>query len=77
MTPQKKMQIITGALMTTAMACALSGFFSTLNVGFSAQLPLVWLKNFAMGWPVGFVVSALVGGPIQHIASRLAGFSLN
>ncbi|MFD2250353.1 hypothetical protein FHS82_001373 [Pseudochelatococcus lubricantis] len=77
MTTQKKMQIITGALMTTAMACALSGFFSMLNVGFSAELPLVWLKSFVMGWPVGFVVSALVGRPIQHLASRLAGYSLN
>lgn len=57
--------------MTTAMAGALSGFFSILNVGFAAQLPVIWLKNFAMGWPVGFLVSALVARPVQQLATRL------
>lgn len=72
MTPQKKQQVITGALMTTAMALTLSGFFSLIHVGLTADWPLAWLKNFVMGWPVGFVVSAIVAGPVQRIASRLA-----
>lgn len=74
MTPQKKKQVITGILMTTAMAGALSGFFSMINTGFTSQMPAVWLKNFLMGWPVGFAVSAIVGGPVQRLAEHLAGF---
>lgn len=73
MAPHKKKQIITGVLMTTAMALTLSGFFSFLNLGFTPEWPLVWLKSFLMGWPVGFVVSALVGGRVQKLAARLAG----
>lgn len=73
MVPSKKQQVITGALMTTAMAFALSGFFSILHAGISPQLPRIWTMNFLMGWPVGFVVSALVAGRVQRLAARLSG----
>ncbi len=73
MNNQKKKQIITGALMTTGMAFALSGFFSIKNIGFTDALPKIWFLNFLMGWPVGFIVSAAIGPKVQQIASRLVG----
>lgn len=74
MTSQKKRQIIAGALMTTAMAGALSGFFTLLEVGITREWPGLWLSSFLMGWPVGFVVSAIVAGPVQRLATRLSGY---
>jgi hypothetical protein len=72
MGPDKKQQLITGLLMTTAMALTLSGFFSLIHVGLTSRLLIVWPQNFLMGWPVGFVVSALVASPVKRIAARLA-----
>lgn len=73
MTPDQRRRLIAGVLMTTAMAGALSGFFTFLVVGFTAEWPGLWLSRFLMGWPVGFVVSAIVVSPIQKLAARLAG----
>ncbi len=72
MTPSKKKQIITGILMTTVMALTLSGFFSLIYMGFTLEWVGVWARNFAMGWPVGFIVSLIAAGPVQRLAGRLA-----
>lgn len=73
MTQQKKKQIIAGALMTTGMAFALSGFFTIKNLGLSPEMPKIWFFNFLMGWPVGFIVSAIIGARVQRLASKITG----
>ncbi len=72
-----KRQIIAGALMTTAMAFVLSGFFTLMAVGFTPQWPATWLRGFVLGWPVGFIVSSIVARPVQRLATRLAGNGAN
>lgn len=72
MTISKKQQIIAGSLMMTGIAFALSSFFSLVHVGFTLAVLSSWVTNFLMGWPVGFVVSALIASRIQRLVARLA-----
>lgn len=73
MAPSRRQQIVTGVLMTTVMALALSGFFTLLRVGVTPAWPALWGKSFLMGWPVGCAVSALAAGPVRRLAARIAG----
>ncbi len=73
MTPHLKMQLINGAIMSGFMSFVLAGFFTWMNLGFTQIWLPAWVTGFLIGWPVAFVLSALVGKRVNQLAQRLAG----
>lgn len=73
MNPHLKMQIVTVFLMSLSMSLLLSGFFTALHVGLSADWLKAWLGRFAVGWPIAFALAMLIAGPIRRVAARISG----
>ena len=72
MTPEKRMQIITAALMSFSMALLFSGAFTWWRFGFSYEWLKAWLAGFAISWPASMILAMAIGGPIRHVAMKLA-----
>ena len=72
MTKDRRIGLLTGLMMSSAMSLALSGFFTFLAVGLSPMWPLAWGRSFLLGWPIAFALAAVLAGPIRRMAMRLA-----
>ncbi len=72
MNPQSKKQIINGLLMSGAMSIALAGLFTWMNFGFTTAWLQAWLNGVLIGWPVAFILAAVIGKPLSKLADRLA-----
>lgn len=73
MRPETKMILLTALMMSCAMSLFFSGFFTWLNLGTGPVWLRAWGRGFAIGWPMGFCLALLIGGPIRALSMRLAG----
>lgn len=69
----KKVNIISGVIMSALMAIALSGFFTLTKMGFVPGWGLAWVKGFMSAWPLALVLSMVIAKPVRSLAMRLAG----
>lgn len=67
----KKAQILTGIMMSGAMAFMLSGFFTWLNLGFTTIWVPAWGRSFIQGWSVALVASMILGPRIAQLAGKI------
>lgn len=71
----KKVNIISGFIMSALMSVALSGFFTMTKMGFEPGWGLAWVKGFVSAWPLALALSMVIAKPVRVLASRLAGQS--
>ncbi|MDX1342299.1 MAG: DUF2798 domain-containing protein [Reinekea sp.] len=69
----KKVNIISGVIMSALMAIALSGFFTLTKMGFVPGWGLAWAKGFMSAWPLALLLSMVIAKPVRSLAMRLAG----
>lgn len=61
-------------VMAAFMAFAMTAFVTLINVGFTADYFLRWMKAFALAWPLAAVV-AFFAAPLAHkITQRILSF---
>lgn len=53
--------ILAQALISFMMALLMSGYATCLQFGFTMEWVHIWMKAFAMAWPVAFCLSLVVG----------------
>jgi hypothetical protein len=69
----KKINIISGVIMSAVMAVALSGFFTLTKMGFVPGWGQAWAMGFASAWPLALILSMLIAKPVRKVATVLAG----
>ena len=65
--------VIAQIFISGMMACLMTGFFSFLNFGPTAQWLNEWPRAFIIAWPVAFCLSLLVGPLSFRIAGMITG----
>lgn len=73
MTTQTRINLMIALLMSFAMSAFFSGFFTYLAFGPTPQWLASWVRGFAIGWPLGFLIAVAIGRPVRSIALRLSG----
>jgi Protein of unknown function (DUF2798) len=57
--------------MSLAMSFALSGFFTLMAFSISERRGRAWISGFAVGWPLAFALSLLIGTPARRLAEMI------
>ncbi len=68
-----KTLLIAQLLIACMMAFCMTGLFSFLKLGPTAEWLHEWLKAFVAAWPIAFCLSIFVGKLSFKIASRITG----
>ena len=68
-----KTLLIAQLLIACMMAFCMTGLFSFLKRGLTAEWLREWLKAFCTAWPIAFCLSIFVGKLSFRIAGRITG----
>ena len=71
MSTDLKMTLVLSAIMSLAMSCVLSGLFTLMAFGISERWGRAWISGFAVGWPLAFALSLLIGRPARRLAGLI------
>lgn len=53
--------------MSLGMGVMMSMLMTVLNLGIENFSLQIWFKGFKVAWPIAFLVSFFIGGPINKI----------
>jgi predicted membrane channel-forming protein YqfA (hemolysin III family) len=73
MHPQKKFHLVFSMVMGAMMIFIMTFVITFVNVGWSAQFLVTWLKAFAIAYVVGVPVIFFVAPVARKIAARILG----
>ena len=65
--------ILAQVFISCMMAFTMTGIFSCLSFGFTAQWLHAWPRAFATAWPIAFVLSIVVGKLSFTLAGKITG----
>lgn len=68
-----KTMLVAQALISGMMAFLMTGFFSLLSLGPTAEWLRAWSQAFVTGWPVAFCLSLVVGRVAFKLAYMITG----
>jgi len=73
MHPQKKFHLVFSLLMGAMMIFIMTFVITLVNVGWSAQFLLVWLKAFGIAYVVGVPVIFFLAPVARRMTARILG----
>ncbi len=68
-----KRRLIFTAVMSLVLSFFMTFWVSWINLGFSPDFVLQWMRAFGLAWPAAAVVSFVMGPFIQAVTAKLAG----
>ena len=63
--------ILAQAMISFTMALLMSGYATLLQFGITMEWLGIWVRAFAMAWPVAFLLSMVVGKAAFTLAHKL------
>lgn len=67
----KKTVLLAQFFISLSMACLMTGIFSLLEHGLTADWLAAWAKAFVTAWPIAFVLSMITSRYSFMLAHRL------
>ncbi len=71
MIPARFAPILFGLILSGLMSFIVSGLSTARAIGLSAELPFIWMPNWAISWAVAFPTVLVVAPITRRIVARL------
>jgi hypothetical protein len=63
--------LLFGFLLSGLMSFIVTGIAALRAVGFSGEMPLLWMSSWVSAWPVAFPTVLIVAPTVRRIVARL------
>lgn len=71
--PARFAPLLFAGMLSSIMVSIVSAVVLLTNRGLTPDFPLLWLKSFAVAWPVAFSTALVVAPFVRRIVARVTG----